>query len=164
MIALVDRNWSIGSKAHGQIVTIANDLKRFHDLTVNGTVIMGRKTYERLPAIHRPLPDRRNIVVSSTLSNIPGVEVYNSIQDVVKAVEDDRSVFVIGGASIYQAFFQYCNTIYITKVDDRYYDELSNDTIHFPNHLLMLDQFEVGHVEIDQVDSTTLFYITYIRR
>ena len=94
---------------------VSEDLKNFKKLTLNATVIMGRKTWDSLP--FKPLPNRRNIVLSH--SNIPNVEVYSNTQDCLHVLQKELTpkIFVIGGASIYKLFFQYADYLHITFVD-----------------------------------------------
>ena len=76
------------------------DLKRFKELTTGHTILMGRKTFDSLP--RGPLPNRRNIVVSRSLTTREGVEVYPTIEEALKACESDEEVFIIGGGEIYR--------------------------------------------------------------
>lgn len=82
------------------------DMKHFKDLTLWGTVVMGKNTYYSLPPKVRPLPGRRNIVI--TRSQIEGVETYESIDDFLVFLRAAKleSIYIIGGAQIYNAFFQ----------------------------------------------------------
>jgi dihydrofolate reductase len=75
------------------------DMKFFKQLTTGHTVIMGRKTYD---SIGRPLPNRRNIVISRQEDiSIPGVEVMSSLGAALKACMREDEVFIIGGGTIY---------------------------------------------------------------
>ena len=93
---------------------ISEDLKNFKKITLNSPIIMGRKTWESLP--FKPLPNRRNIVLSS--SKISNVEVYRSIDDCLTSLETElvSKVFIIGGAAIYKSFFSYASHLHITFV------------------------------------------------
>ncbi|MGB0648028.1 MAG: dihydrofolate reductase [Bradymonadia bacterium] len=75
------------------------DLKLFKKLTVDHTVLMGRKTYE---SIGRPLPKRRNIVLSRRGVDHEGIEVFNSLAQALKALGDVGEIMVIGGGEIYR--------------------------------------------------------------
>lgn len=75
------------------------DLRFFKQLTTGHSIIMGRKTFE---SIGRPLPNRRNIVVSRNEDfNAEGIEVFNTLGDALKACRSEEEVFVIGGGTIY---------------------------------------------------------------
>lgn len=81
---------------------LPDDLKYFRTKTKGKTIIMGRKTHE---SIGKPLPDRRNIVISTTVKSIKGCEVYSSLDDALMKLRDEGvtdEVFVIGGARIFQ--------------------------------------------------------------
>lgn len=81
---------------------LPDDLKYFRKVTKGHTVVMGRKTYE---SIGKPLPERRNIVISTTVKKIPGCEVFPSLgvalEELSLAHEHDE-VFIIGGARMFQ--------------------------------------------------------------
>ena len=96
---------------------ISEDLKNFKKLTLNSTIIMGRKTWDSLP--FKPLPKRRNIILSS--NNIPNVEVYHNIDTCINTLQNESltKIFIIGGSSIYKLFFNYANYLHITFVDIR---------------------------------------------
>ena len=94
---------------------ISEDLKNFKKLTLNTSIIMGRKTWESLPS--KPLPKRRNVVLSSQLVN--SVECYTSVENCMNSLVDEINVFVIGGAQIYKAFYKYAHHLHITIVDKK---------------------------------------------
>lgn len=96
----------IGSR-NGLPWHIPEDLRRFKKLTTGHIVIMGKNTYFSLPESVRPLPHRKNIVLSS--SPIIGVDTYGSIDKLLSDLQNipnNSKVFVIGGASIYHQFFE----------------------------------------------------------
>lgn len=110
---------------------IKSDMTRFRELTTGHTIIMGRKTYESLP--NGALPNRKNIVISSTIDEIPGCEVYPSLEraiyaeasDVLYMTKEDswtasnREVFIIGGESIYKEALPHASKLYLTIVEDQ---------------------------------------------
>ena len=88
------------------------DLRYFKQTTTGHPVIMGRKTYE---SIGRPLPGRRNIVVSRQLDlQIEGCEVFTSLEAAMAAAGADA--FIIGGAQIYREAWASADRLYITRV------------------------------------------------
>ncbi|MGE4159740.1 MAG: dihydrofolate reductase [Planctomycetota bacterium] len=110
----VARNGVIGNK--GQLPWhLPEDLKRFKKLTLGHTVIMGRKTYE---SIGKPLPGRRNIVLS-TGPSIQGVEVMRSLPEALAAVRRDKAevAFVIGGHSVFREAMMLADSFHLTQVD-----------------------------------------------
>ena len=94
----------------------SEDLQRFKTRTAGNVVIMGRWTYE---SIGKPLPNRRNIVISTT-ANYPEVECYNDPQLALDklAIElgEEDEVFIIGGASLYSYFMDTAQWLYLTEV------------------------------------------------
>jgi len=115
IIAAVAENGAIGCQ-NKLIYRLPDDMKRFKALTIGHTVLMGRKTYESLPK--GALPERRNIVVSRTVKELPGCDVYSSIEAAFESCAADEEVFVIGGSSIYEAALPKANRLFITEVHD----------------------------------------------
>lgn len=101
LIAAVARNGVIG-KGGGLPWKIPEDLAFFKRTTTGHAVIMGRRTFEE---VGRPLPNRRNIVVSRRAGlTLPGCEVAASLEEAIAAARTtDPDPFVIGGAEIYRA-------------------------------------------------------------
>ena len=93
---------------------IKEDLKNFKTLTLNSTIIMGRKTWDSLPI--KPLPKRKNLVLSKTVQN--DVITYHSFQECFDDCKKQKldKIFVIGGRSIYKLFFDYADFLHITNV------------------------------------------------
>lgn len=117
-IAVVDRRWAIG-RGGKLLFSLPADMRRFRSLTLDGTVIMGRRTLESFPG-GRPLPRRRNIVITHDPASLPGgVEPASSPEEAVAlagglAAED---LWLIGGGSVYAALLHQCRRVYLTWVD-----------------------------------------------
>ena len=130
-IVLVDKHWGIGNDGD-QIIYIPGDLKYFRKTTMGHPVILGRKTLATFPG-GRPLKGRRNLILSRNPNS-----------------------FVIGGASVYGALLNYCETVYATKI----HGEFSADC-HFPN----LDKLSEWRIEeegpIQEEDGIQFHRITY---
>jgi dihydrofolate reductase len=95
---------------------LPTDLARFRELTTGHAVVMGRKTFESLPARFRPLPDRRNLVLSADPAyRAEGAEVFGSLDAALAAC--DRDCFVIGGGVTYAAALPLTERVYATHVD-----------------------------------------------
>ncbi|MCL2608714.1 MAG: dihydrofolate reductase [Treponema sp.] len=94
--------------------TIKEDLARFKELTLGCPCIMGRKTWESLPK--RPLPGRANIVVSRTLTELPGASVFPSLEGALAACAGSEKVFICGGASIYRQALPLADRVELTLV------------------------------------------------
>lgn len=95
---------------------IKSDLTRFRELTTGHAIIMGRKTYESLP--NGALPHRRNIVVSRSMKEMEGCEVYPNLEAALKAAESPQEIFIIGGESIYRQSLPAAHKLYLTVIDD----------------------------------------------
>jgi dihydrofolate reductase len=108
---------------------LPSDLRRFRELTSGHTVVMGRRTFESLPDAFRPLPDRRNLVLSSDAGYEPqGAEVFGSLEDALAAC--DGECFVIGGEIAYRDALPHCERLYATEIDveldgDAFFPEVS---------------------------------------
>ena len=115
LIAAVAENGIIG-KDGGIPWHIPADLAHFKALTWGQTVIMGRRTYE---SIGRPLPGRRNIVVSTTLQSLEGCSVAGSLQEALHlASETGGEIFIIGGARLYEEALPLAQQLDLTLVAD----------------------------------------------
>jgi dihydrofolate reductase len=93
---------------------LPNDLKHFKENTMGKPIVMGRKTYE---SIGRPLPGRRNIILSSQKDlEIPGCEVMHSVEEILEATREVPELMITGGGEIYRLFMSYVTRLYITYV------------------------------------------------
>ena len=115
LIAALDRNYAIG-RAGAMPWHLPDDLKRFKQLTLGKPVLMGRKTAE---AIGRPLPGRRNLVL--TLGRLPpfaaeNVVVVRSIDEAV-AIAGASELMVIGGGEVYRQTIDLADRLYLTEID-----------------------------------------------
>ena len=115
IIAAVARNRAIGFQ-NKLIYWLPNDLKRFKQLTTGHTIIMGRNTYLSLPK--GALPNRRNVVLSTTVKDIPGCDVYPTLEAALQSCRSDEDVYIIGGASVYQQALPLADRLCLTEVDD----------------------------------------------
>jgi dihydrofolate reductase len=115
LIAALAKNRVIGA-GNALPWRLPEDLKHFKALTMGHPVIMGRKTFE---SIGKPLPGRRNIVVTRSQSfRAEGCEVVDSPDAALRAAADQaEEVFVIGGAELYRAFLDRADCLYLTEID-----------------------------------------------
>lgn len=95
---------------------VPEDLARFRALTSGGTVVMGRRTWESLPERFRPLPGRRNLVLSTTAGALDGATVVASPAEALGLVGPD-DLWVIGGAVVYAAFMPLATRLERTELD-----------------------------------------------
>ncbi len=89
---------------------LPTDLRRFREVTSGGTVVMGRKTWDSLPDRYRPLPDRRNVVVSRNGCDAP--EVCRSVEEALAGGD----CFVIGGGEVYAQALPLADRVYATEI------------------------------------------------
>ena len=113
IIAAVAENLAIGYN-NNLIYRISGDMKRFKNLTTGNTVIMGHRTFESLPK--GALPNRRNIVLSTTQKNFPGCDTYSSLKEAIAHCDNDENVFIMGGASVYKEALAFADHLYITEI------------------------------------------------
>ncbi|SDW32228.1 dihydrofolate reductase [Amycolatopsis xylanica] len=95
---------------------LPEDLKHFRTLTAGAAVLMGRRTWESLPPRFRPLPGRRNLVLSSTPQ--PDVETFPGLEQALAAVSED--VWVIGGAAVYRAALPFADRVVVTEIQEHF--------------------------------------------
>jgi dihydrofolate reductase len=97
---------------------LPEDLARFKALTTGHAVVMGRKTWESLPDRFRPLPGRRNVVVTRDPSwAAAGAERATSLEDALRLLADEPEVYVIGGAEVYRAALPLADELALTEID-----------------------------------------------
>jgi dihydrofolate reductase len=119
------------------------DMAHFRALTTGHVVVMGRKTWDSLPAAYRPLPERTNVVVSRNPSNLSlpqGVLSASSPMEALAVARHaaaalGRSVWVIGGAEVYRALISSCDEVHLTVVSgkhdgDAWLPEFESDFVH----------------------------------
>lgn len=111
-VAAMAANRVIG--ARGKIPWhLPEDLRWFKELTMGGTLLMGRVTFE---SIGRPLPGRDTIVLSRRRGlEIPGVRAISSLSE-LHGMPIKGEIFVVGGAEVYRAALPYCRDLYLTEV------------------------------------------------
>lgn len=149
---------------------LPSDMVRFRELTTGHTIVMGRKTFDSLP--NGALPHRRNIVVSKSLKEIDGGEVYPTLEEALKAAQGDplpapkentgiaspEEIFIIGGESIYRQALPAARKLYLTLVDkkpeqaDTFFPAINNSA------------WEVTEKEMRNENGLSFSFLTYIRK
>ena len=149
---------------------LPSDMVHFRELTTGHTIVMGRKTFESLP--NGALPHRRNIVVSKSLKEIDGAEVYPSLEEALRAAQGDtlpapkedtgiaspEEIFIIGGESIYRQALPAARKLYLTLVDkkpeqaDTFFPAINNSA------------WEVTEKEMRNQNGLSFSFLTYIRK
>lgn len=169
-IVATDRNWGIG-KNNDLLVHLPGDLKYYKKKTLGKCVIFGQKTLESLPG-SRPLPKRDHIVLSDdpafTVEPREGYacDICHSKDEVLQLAaeyeaaaqalgeEPSEAVFICGGASIYELFFEECDAFYVTRID-----EVFDADRFFPN--LEQKGFVVTWESEEQTDEATGIRYTF---
>ena len=125
LIVAMDKNSLIGN---GKKIPwhLPADFAYFKETTMGRPIIMGRTTFE---SIGRPLPGRKNIVLSRGDFSKDGVEVVNSLNQAFSLTKNDDEVFVIGGAQVYKEALPIADRLYITFIEgdftgDTYFPEV----------------------------------------
>lgn len=136
---------------------IKSDLTRFRELTTGHTIIMGRKTYESLP--NGALPHRRNIVVSRSMKEMEGCEVYPNLEAALKAAEGKtEETFIIGGESIYRQSLPAAHKLYLTVVDDA----PQQADAFFPE--INPEEWELIEKEMRNENGLSFSFLTYLKK
>jgi dihydrofolate reductase len=134
---------------------ISEDLKRFKRLTTGYPIIMGRKTFE---SIGKPLPERRNIVISRNQNlKVQDVEVVKSIEDALKICSSENLIYIIGGEQIYNLAMPYANNIHLTEVNK----EVEGDAF-FPE-FDKKEWKEIARENSKDFNDTSYSFVEYIR-
>ncbi len=129
-IVVADQRWAIGHNG-GLLFSLPTDMHRFRSLTLNGTLIMGSLSMNSFPD-GKPLPQRRNIVISRDPSSLPeGVEGAPSPEDAVDLAggPEAEDLWIIGGGSVYAALLSRCRRVYLTRVET----QVAESDTFFPN-------------------------------
>lgn len=119
----------VAAVADGGVIGRANaipwrlpeDLARFRELTTGHAVVMGRRTWESLPQRFRPLPGRRNVVVTRNDAwHDAGAERAGSLDEALRLLEREPRVFVIGGGQLYAEAISRADELLLTEIDEEH--------------------------------------------
>lgn len=158
LIAAVARNGVIGQ---GKQLPwrLSEDLRFFKQATLGHAVIMGRKTWDSLPLQARPLPGRRNIVVTRNDGlDAPGAECVASLDAALQRLDGEHEAFVIGGAEIYALALPAAQRLLLTEIDHD-----ADGDVHFP-HWPRHDFIETARTQHDAGQGFTYQRATYERK
>lgn len=127
LIAALDRARGIG-RDNELLCRLPQDMARFKALTLGHTVLMGRKTWDSIPARFRPLVQRRNLVLSRQPGlTLEGAEVFSTVDAALAACSADETVYVMGGAQIYAQTLPLADALELTEIDHSFEADA-----HFP--------------------------------
>ena len=157
IVAAIGENRELG-KNNDLIWHLPADLKHFKSLTTGAPIIMGRKTYE---SIGRPLPKRKNIVISRNPElQIPGCFCFTTIQDAKASLSGETDAFLIGGGQLYKQYINEVDQLEITEVKESFEAD-----IFFPKIDLKIwkEQNRVSNFA-DEKNPYDFDFVTYIKR
>lgn len=165
IIVAVAENGAIG-RNNELLWHISEDLKYFKSTTTGHPVIMGRKTYD---SIGRPLPGRRNIVLTRGDVEIPPIknpqttsmEIVHSLEEVYEIAKGNDEFFVMGGGMLYNATFPKADMLYLTKI----YAVAENSDTFFPQ--ISEDEWEIvkeGEMLHDEENNINYQFLVYKRK
>lgn len=117
IVAAVARNGVIG-RDNDMPWRLPEDLKHFRRVTLGAPVIMGRRTWDSLPARFRPLPGRRNVVVTRNRDwQADGADVAHTLDEALALVADAPKAFVMGGGELYALALPEADELVLTEID-----------------------------------------------
>lgn len=138
---------------------IPEDARHFRVLTMGHPVVMGRRTWDSLPDLYRPLPGRRNVVLSRDPNwRAEGAERAGSLDEALGLVDGAPRLFVIGGAGVYAAALPIADDLLLTEIDA----DIDGDTV-FPAFDAAVFE-ETAREQLDSDAGVSLSFVTYARR
>lgn len=158
IVAMTKKTRAIGYQ-NAMLYHLPKDLQYFKEKTAGHTVVMGYHTYMSLP--RRPLPNRKNIILSRSDRKLEGAFVYHNVDEILEYAKNrpEEKIFIIGGDSIYHQFLPYADSLYITMIEED--DEVPADTF-FPE---IKDEEWILKEESDRIkDGNPEFYFTLWER
>lgn len=163
MVAITKETHAIG-KNGDMIYHLKEDLKYFKETTLGHTIICGRTTYFSFPK--RPLPGRKNIILTRSDIKFEGASTLNSKDDVIEYAKNNptEKIFIVGGDSIYHQFLDIASKLYITEIDETIGDKASNADSFFPKFDKSDWIVESTSDYIIPVDAPRYRYIIYKRK
>ncbi len=164
LIVAVAQNGAIG-RNNELLWHISEDLKYFKATTTGHPVIMGRKTYD---SIGRPLPGRRNIVLTRGELEVPQIknpqttsmEIVHSLEEIFEIAGGEEEFFIMGGGMLYNAAFDRADYLYLTKI----YAQAENADTFFP--AVKGDEWEIvreGEILHDEENDIDFQFVVYKR-
>lgn len=164
LIAAVDRNWAIGKDNH-LLWHIPTDMKFFNDKTKGNIVVYGFNTLMSFPN-RNILPNRDNIILTRKMiaCGSDRMHVAHSIDDainIIESFEDNRDVFICGGASVYHQFIDICDIAYITRINATA-DHADAFLVNLGSHP-QWHKPEIGVLLMDEKSGLVLTFDKYVR-
>jgi dihydrofolate reductase len=157
LVAAVARDGVIG-RDNAIPWRLPEDVARFKELTTGHPVVMGRRTWDSLPDRFRPLPGRRNVVVTRNDAwHAEGAERVASVEEALELLAAEEVVFVIGGAQVYAAALPFADELLLTEIDLA----VAGDVAFPPfDRTAFVETEREAHVA---ADGTPFAFVTYAR-
>lgn len=150
IIAAISNDLGLG-KDNKLLWSLPNDLKRFKELTLNSSIIMGRKTFD---SIGKPLPNRENIIITRDVNyKKKGCLVFNDLESALEYTKND--CFIIGGGEIYKQSIHLADMVFLTMVDC----DIESDTF-FP--FMDIRKWKISSIKENKPDGKHNFKYTYV--
>ena len=157
-IVVIDENGAIGRQG-GLLCHLPADMLHFKEVTMGHSIVMGRKTFDSFP--RRPLPGRQNIVITRNADwQYPGVTVAHSLDDAIAVAHTD-TVFVIGGAQVYEQALPLVDVLHLTCIHARW---ASADVFFPPLDMNEWQEVNREHHNSDHRNAYEFDFITLKRR
>lgn len=131
-VVAMDERGLIG-RNNGLPWRLPDDMRWFREVTMGKPVVMGRKTYESIPARFRPLVGRHNIIITRNRDyRAEGATVVHSMEEALAAAGDVEEVMIGGGAEVFRAFLGMADRLYLTQIEgvydgDAYFPQFDTD-------------------------------------
>lgn len=154
IIVAMTRDGVIGDKG-GTPWHLREEIGHFKELTVGNTVVMGKNTWFSIPERSRPLSDRVNIIVSTTLLKQNGAIVCSTVKDAIATAEsiNKGETFCIGGEQLYKAMLPFADVMHISWIKKRYGGDAHFPKVDFSQWILT-----------KRVDHSDFVYEKYLRQ
>ncbi|MGG4434386.1 dihydrofolate reductase [Priestia megaterium] len=160
LICAADENSAIGYQ-NKLLCKLKGDLKYFKEKTTGSVVVMGRKTYQ---SIGKALPNRTNIILTTDVNyEADDCYIYNDFDSLINDYNQhsEDEVYVIGGSTLYSQFMDYADTIYLTRIHNKF----DNADAHFPK--MNMDEWKRASYEVRYEDKDNDYdytFFTYKRK
>ena len=155
IIAAIGKNNELG-KNNSLIWNLPSDLKFFKQTTINHPVVMGLNTYK---SIGRPLPNRQNIVLTSSLIENEGLTIYHDINKLNELIlNSDTEYFIIGGASLYNYYYSLADKMYLTMVNA----EDPDADVYFPK--IIYDEWKTRTIGTNNDNGISYNHVEFTRK
>lgn len=155
-IVAVAKNNVIGNK--GEIPwKIKGEQKRFKELTIGKSIIMGRKSFEE---IGRPLPGRKTVVISRSRDfSYENCITVKSLDQALEILKHEEEIFIAGGGRVYQEAFDYCKKIYLTVIDkeiegDVFFPEINKEEFRKTYEKKIDGEISYTYYTYERIDKT----------